>query len=103
MLLDGLAPAETVSVSAALRLTPLAQARRVTSGDALVIVTRRPWAVYGGCTLNAWLRAERAVYVISPADVPGFRLSRAIPLNRAPAPVATEPPRPRYPHRKRMR
>jgi hypothetical protein len=94
MLLDDLADREHIRVADALNLTPLAMARGgVAQGDRLVVVTRDLATANAGVTVNAWRRARRAVWVISPTEALTFDVRTAIPDKREPMPVMAEAPK----------
>jgi hypothetical protein len=85
LLLDALDHREAIVVSDALDLPELSRARtRITSDDRLVVVSRDPERAWGSVTVNAWLRASRAVFVVTPAAALTFDALRAIPERRKP-------------------
>jgi hypothetical protein len=91
LLLDALDHREAIVVSDALGLPELSRARtRVTSDDRLVVVSRDPERAWGSVTVNAWLRASRAVFVLTPAAALAFDALRAIPERRKPVQMHVE-------------
>jgi len=88
LLLDGLTHREAIVVNAALDL-PLLSARgpRITSDDRLVVVSRDPERAWASVTVNGWLRASRAVFVLTPAAALTWDALRAIPERRQPMAV----------------
>ena len=91
LLLDALDHREAIVVSDALGLPELSRARaRITSDDRLVVVSRDPERAWGSVTVNAWLRASRAVFVLSPAAALTFDAMRATPERRKPVQMHVE-------------